>query len=53
LNCNLTFPERQMLGHRQTYNSSKQLETFDGPLKQNPVNQMFRDNLERHAALVN
>ena len=52
LNCNLTSSEQQILGPRQTYYSQKQLESFYGPLKQNPVNQMFHDNLEQHAALV-
>ena len=52
MNCNLTFPERQILGPRQTYNSSKQLETYYGPLEHSLVDQMYRDDLELHAALV-
>ena len=52
LNCNLPFPERQILGPRQTYNSQKQLETYYGPLEQTLVDQMYRDDLELHAALV-
>ena len=51
-NCNLTFPKRQVLGPRQTYKSQTQLEQYYGPLEQTLVNEMYRDDLELHAALV-
>jgi len=52
LNCNLTFPERPIQGARQTYHIQKEHEAYHGPLRQPLMNQMFRDNLERHVALV-
>jgi len=50
--CNLSFPHRQILGPRQTYNSQTQFERYYGPLEQTLVNEMYRDDLELHAALV-
>jgi len=52
LNCNLSFPKRQILGPRPTYNSHEQLERYYGPLEETLVDQMYRDDLELHAALV-
>ena len=51
-NCTLTFPHRQVLGPRQTYNSQTMLERYYGPLEQTLVNEMYRDDLQLHAALV-
>tara|TARA_B100001063_G_scaffold16363_1_gene12578 strand:- start:6176 stop:6892 length:717 start_codon:yes stop_codon:yes gene_type:complete len=51
-NCNLSFPKQQVLGPRQTYKSQTQLEQYYGPLEQTLVNEMYRDDLELHAALV-
>ena len=51
-NCNLTLPQPQELGTRQTYKSQTQLEHYYGPLDQTVVNEMYRNDLELHAALV-
>ena len=48
----VTFPGREALGPRRTYNSQTKINQFYGPSESKLVEEMYSDDLQLHASLI-